>query len=104
MAIKNLYAPTGRKQNPGNGVFRLNSSAFFSSLSVAQPEPEDGDAYPALVGTIACSLYGDDGGGTDNVIDLAAGDRWIGFAGPVPCIDLTISGVDPDADFSLVVG
>jgi hypothetical protein len=43
---------------------------------------------------------GDDGG---NELDLSAGERWIGIAGPVPSLEVMLSGVDESAQFSLVL-
>jgi hypothetical protein len=81
--------------NPGNGFFRLRPrwTPGISSMTIMQPDPA-----VVLTGTLTAQL-----GANSVVLDLSAGDRWLGFGGEVPFLDVTLSGVDASAAFTIVL-
>ncbi len=78
--------------NPGNGFFRLRFPEGFSTITISQPNPS-----VALTGVLTFTS-----GAHAAQINLAS-DRFLSLAGPVPFLDVDISGVDAAAEFSIVL-
>ncbi len=95
MAVEPEIKSGGVIQNPGNGFYRVQnqSTAGFSSVTIQQRDPD-----VALSGTLTFKM-----GAFEAVIDLGAGDRHLQIGRSVPFLDVTISGVDSTAQFSIIL-
>lgn len=84
--------PGGTISNPGNGFFRLTPPEPASAVTISQPDPS-----VALTGTLSFSS-----GAFSGQIDLGS-ERFLALMGKLPLLDVTLSGVDAGAQFSIIL-
>ena len=86
-----IAVESGMFFNPGDGVYRMSrkiGKIAFNTITVIQKDPDS-----PLAGVINLMV-----GNKRHVLDLAAGDRWFGFASTMSCVDAELVGVGNASD------